>query len=442
MSGSAPGSEWSRLTVGMAAVATVTTVIALFAWFRPDASLPVMRLRTVLWDETPVSRWPLRSRTALAPDGSSIVYSDSVGNSIQLVLKRRDEVVRSPLAGTEGGIGPFFSPDGAWIGFFAEGTLRKVPSGGGAVITLTDSANFSWSGGAWLDDGMIVFVGVPRDLRRVSEAGGSAEVLVSRADVGGRFLSLPWPLPGARGVLFSACSANCATSDVYVYDARADTVRMLFQGALGIWYTPTGHVVYAGLGGGLFAAPFNLGTLEVTGPAIPVVDDLQPPELTFSQEGTALYVVGDTSASAAHELVWVDRSGRATPVDPGWTFQAGNLDFGMSLSPDNMRLALRVLTDLGYDIWIKHLPDGNLQVLEVRENEPSQAGEFFRARSTCLGPFIKPVEVFLIELLWIDFSLHPLRSLSVAVCPNGCLLFWNADVSEEVIVFVVVGSSQ
>jgi serine/threonine-protein kinase len=167
-------------------------------------------------------------------------------------------------------------------------------------------------------------------------------------------------------VLFTECTQSFEC-DGYVYDARADAARVLFEDALGIWYVPTGHVVFASSDGGLFGAAFDLQSLEVTGAAIPVLDDLQPGNLTFSQEGTALYLVGRAAAPGLNEVVWVDRSGQATPVHPGWAFRPGDANWGMALSPDQERLALRIRGDLDTDIWIKQLPDGPLSRLTFGE---------------------------------------------------------------------------
>ena len=87
--------------------------------------------------------------------------------------KWRDESEPAPIAGTEGAMSPFFSPDGKWVGYVtADGRLRKVPVAGGGSVTLASSSNLGYLGGAWLDDGTIVFVGESQDLRRVSAQGG------------------------------------------------------------------------------------------------------------------------------------------------------------------------------------------------------------------------------------------------------------------------------
>jgi serine/threonine-protein kinase len=76
-----------------------------------------------------------------------------------------------------------------------------------------------------------------------------------------------------------------------------------------------------------------------------------------------VYWAATPPPSYDYEFVWVTRSGEVSPVDPGWTFDAGSVDRGWDLSPDETRIALRAYTDLDSDIWIKELPDGPLSRL-------------------------------------------------------------------------------
>jgi serine/threonine-protein kinase len=141
-----------------------------------------------------------------------------------------------------------------------------------------------------------------------------------------------------------------------VYDSRADTVKLLIEPAFWPSYVPTGHIVFM-RAGGLFAAPFDLGALEATGEAVPVLDEVSPTDFAISYDGTALYSVGFVGFRG-FEVAWVDRSGQATPVQSGWTIPAPGYNWGMSLSPDRERLAIQIQTDLGGDdIWIKELSE-------------------------------------------------------------------------------------
>jgi serine/threonine-protein kinase len=360
---------WKAVGLVMTVLAVVLLGTTLWGWLRP-VPRPVTRQEIVLWE--PVANagaGAIRYLTAIAPDGSGLVYADSVGQGEQLVFKPRDQDEPMPITGTQAGRGPFFSPDGAWLGFTAEGSIRKVPVGGGAAVTLADSASMTPPSGAWLDDGTIFFVTANWDLARVPDVGGTSTALGIRERTDLYVVDVA-PLPESRGVLFSTCNTNCAEARAYVYDPRADTAKMLFEEARGVWYVPTGHVVYAAQAGGVFAAPFDLGRLETTGPAVPVLEGVVAPDLQVSASGTLLYRVGGAEPGAAlSELVWLDRQGRATPVDPSWRFDAGTSNLGLALSPDETKVAVRARVDGNYDIWVKELPHGPLSRLTFDEAE-------------------------------------------------------------------------
>jgi Tol biopolymer transport system component len=313
---------------------------------------------------------------ALSPDGASLVFRSPLTGPGQLYIKRRDEVAARPLVGTEGGSGPFFSPDGAWIGFVASGQLRRIPSAGGASLKLEDSVTATFNRGAWLADGSIVYYDAStRTLRRLRTGDATSKVVVSRAMLDGRFPWLPSPLPSSRGVLFTAhltqCvgPVSCRPSRVYVYDARRDSVRALFDDAIGAWYVRTGHVLYLTSAGTLMAVPWDNSALAPTGRAVPLLDGIQAPGFLISDEGTAYYLLGRPEFSPGPApnatVVWVDRTGRVEPVDSTWQVNTGGgynglleTDWGLALSADGRRIALTMLTDLGTDIWIKQLPKG------------------------------------------------------------------------------------
>jgi len=367
------------------AVTLLTSALAAWAWMRPcRTAASVARYPTTLGAPGALDGLTFGTEAALAPDGSSLVFRSPLMGPGQLYIKRRDEVVARPLAGTEGGSGPFFSPDGAWIGFVANGQLRRIPSAGGASLKLADSVDALYNRGAWLEDGSIVYYDRPTlTLRRLRSGEATSKVIVSSAMVGGRFPSFPTPLPASRGVLFWAHQTNCVgavscrPSRAYVYDARRDTVRALFDDAIGIWYVPTGHVLYLTSSGTLMAARWDNAALAPTGRPVPVLDGIQAPGFLVSNEGTAYYLLGRSEFASGPvpnaAVVWVDRTGHIEPVDSSWqvntggTYTSGDLetDWGLALSPDGRRIALTLLTDRGTDIWIKQLPTGPVSRLTL-----------------------------------------------------------------------------
>jgi len=363
--------------VAMAAALVVTAALAAWGWLKPSSMNPVARYTTTLGASGFLDGMTLRMEAALSPDGASLVFRAPLTGPGQLYLKRRDEVTARALAGTEGGSSPFFSPDGGWIGFFAKGQMRKVPTAGGATLTLADSVDPTYNQGAWLTDGSIVFYNVTTHSLWVLRSGeAKPQVIITPAKLGGRFPWLPSPLPDARGVLFTAHLTNCVgpvscrPSRVYAWDARKDTILTLFEDAVGAWYAPTGHVLYLTSAGTLMAAPWDNTKLAATGKAVPILDGVQAPGLVLSGAGTALYVLGPPEFAPGPlpnaSLVWVDRSGRMEPVDSTWQVNTGGRydvndraeGWGLALSPDGRRIAITLRTAVGNDIWIKQLPNG------------------------------------------------------------------------------------
>src|SRR6266567_8735714 len=115
---------------------------------------------------------------AISPDGTHLVYAGVRGGTSQLYLRPLDQMEGRPMAGAEGGQFPFFSPDSQWVGFFADGKLKKAPISGGPPVVLCDAS--AGRGGSWGEDSTIVFAQEPRGgLDRVSAAGGTPRVLTT-----------------------------------------------------------------------------------------------------------------------------------------------------------------------------------------------------------------------------------------------------------------------
>ncbi len=365
--------QWSRATIGLAAASALLLVAALWGWLRPGSEAPsVSRQRIVLAGDIP-NGWVFYA-AAVAPDGSAIVFGDSAGGTQQLWLKERDQAFATALAGTTDAFGPFFSPDGEWIAFSTVGGLYKVARRGGSPIALSDSGG--GVGGAWLDDGTIVFTSVANDLvYRVSDAGGSSERLVEFDDIQRGFVQMS-ALPGSRGVLFIGCATfPCLQSEAWVLDLRTGEARMLVNQVGSVWSIATGDLVYVRRDGGVFAAPFDGSALEISGPATPVLDGVRSfqglTDFQLSANGTVLYVAGEAVASTEiSEIVWVDRSGVESPTDPDWEIRTPAVG-GLSLSPDGTQLAINTIAEGSAEahVFVKRLPDGPASRLTFDGNQ-------------------------------------------------------------------------
>ncbi len=363
--------RWRQAALAGGALAILAALVAAWGWFRPDPPAPVSRYGLGF----PDGQLP-DGILALSPDGSRLVYEGlSADGQEQLWLKDRSQYAAMPLAGTIGGDGPAVSPDGQWIAFTQNGVLKKIPIGGGAAVSLTDS---SFGGAAWLEDGSVLFTRFDFQMGRVPGAGGSATIAWKPPDGqrdGALFMA---PLPGTRGVIFTRCTNLCATSSLWVLDLESGEARELVPDAKRGWYLPTGHLAYVRTDGGMFAVPFDVKSLTIRGAPTPILDGVALlfgviPNLAFSANGTLVMQSGTGGEQLAmYEMVWVDRTGRETPVDSSWQFRhsQSNGNAGWSLSPDGRRLAIGLNTDAGDDIWIKELPDGPL--MKVTQDSASE----------------------------------------------------------------------
>jgi serine/threonine-protein kinase len=163
---------------------------------------------------------------------------------------------------------------------------------------------------------------------------------------------------------------------LYAVDLRDRSSKLLLEEVVRAWYSPTGHLVYVRPDGALFATPFDLDALEITGGPIPLFDGVANgfarAEIQLSADGTMLFEGSAASGTTVGEVVWVARSGEATPVDDGFRFNMPEGRASVRLAPDGGRIAYAADVDGNVDIWIKDLSDGATSRLTFREGIDSQ----------------------------------------------------------------------
>ena len=286
---------------------------------------------------------------AVSPDGKQFVYSTTKG----LYLRSLGEYIATPIMGTEARpINPFFSPDGKWIGYYsqAEEQLKKISISGGAPVTLCDSDVVR--GAIWGSDGNIVYADLATGIMRVSANGGTPETL---AELTGDYLVRPQILPDGKTLLFSQLTGD--KSQIKAQSLESGEQKVLFDGDCA-QYVPTGHIVYM-MRNNLLAVPFDLGSLEVTGGSVPIIESIfregsgYAPQFAFSDSGTLVYMSGGSWNAVKRTLVWVDHEGNEETLsvipdayeDPG-------------ISPDGARITYSIAGDGNSDIWIYDLARG------------------------------------------------------------------------------------
>jgi serine/threonine protein kinase/Tol biopolymer transport system component len=320
-----PAPLWRRAAPW--ALAAVTSALALLPVLRaqsPDRSgAPALATHVAILfpPDMPVDVGSNMEGIGISPDGRRIVYIDDGNQTWELAVRALDDYAVHRLAGTQWSDNPFFSPDGEWLAYFAGEALRKVPVTGGAPVKLCDVARAA-PGGSWGPDGTIVFAGGwSGGLHRVSSGGGEAREFTTLDSTRGE-VSHRWPhfLPDGRHVLFTVKTANMEQFDdalIQVCDIETGEAKMLVDGGSFARYT-AGHLLYL-RSGTIFAAPFDLDRLEITGAARPVVHGvLHWPAsgcgwYAVSKNGDLLYAASAPRAGLAN-LVWVDRQGNQAPT--------------------------------------------------------------------------------------------------------------------------------
>jgi Tol biopolymer transport system component len=287
---------------------------------------------------------------AVSPDGRQFVYVTAKG----LCLRSLNEFDAKLIPGTDTNpYYPFFSPDGKWIGYFsgADSKLKKIAVSGGPPTGLCDVDIFL--GGSWSEDDTIVYGSFRRGIYRVSANGGTPKLIVKD-----NAIYSPQILPDGKSLLFTI---GIAPPKIGVQSLQSGERHELFAGVKA-QYISTGHVVYA-LENNLFAVPFDLKTLKVTGEPVQVVEGVYrviagfAPQYAVSSSGTLIYMPGTIGATPSYgnTLVWVDMNGKEEPLPIPSAFY-----IGPRISPDGTRVALgRRFESLYYDTCVWDL-DGKI----------------------------------------------------------------------------------
>ncbi len=289
----------------------------------------------------------------LSPDGSRLALVAIGSDQKQRIYVRAlDQLQATTLPGTENARDPFFSPDGQWIGFFAEGKLKKISVQGGAAVAVCDVPNDR--GGSWGDDGMIAFAKDSTSaLSIVSSAGGTPQALTTLDKQAGESTQR-WPqvLPGGKSVLFTSNNTltNFEDADIVVYSVETHQRKVLQHGGFYARYLPSGFVVYIHEGT-LFAVPFDPGRQKVTGQPAPILEGVASSavggaQFSFSETGNFLYITGKGLGQEV-SIYWMDREGKFTPLRE----TLANY-YDLAFSPDGKRLALDIDDGKRRDIWV------------------------------------------------------------------------------------------
>ena len=292
----------------------------------------------------------------ISPDGKILAFdATDAGGKNRIWVRPLDAVESHPLPGTEGGARPFWSPDSQFVGFVADGVLKKVSISGGPPSKICDAPG--GSDGTWSPQGVILFDGTGTDpIHRVLAAGGTKAVEVG-ADRGRHETSVGWPefLPDGRHYLYLVVTEKAEDNAYWVGSVDSKERRKLAPAQTLVTYSPPGFLLFA-RDRTLVAQPFDAKALETRGEPVPLAekigtDNVGLARFSVSRNGVLVY----RTAQSAGRLLWRDRTGREldSPGDPG-------VYNNPAISPTGDRLAY----NLGdprtgkQDIWIRDLARG------------------------------------------------------------------------------------
>jgi len=166
----------------LALVAAVSSGIALWKLLVPDGRVTQqMTTRLTVSSTEGVAISGFTPSIAISHDGSKLVYTMTLGDSTELRLRSMNGFEAEPIVGSQGGTGPFFSPQGDWVGFFSDGMLRKVPLTGAAPTALCAAANPR--GATWTSAGTIIFASSTGTGLSVISANGDTPHDLTQLDV-------------------------------------------------------------------------------------------------------------------------------------------------------------------------------------------------------------------------------------------------------------------
>jgi eukaryotic-like serine/threonine-protein kinase len=289
----------------------------------------------------------------LSPDGRYLAFNatEPTGNT-RIWLRQLNSLTAQPLAGTEGAARPFWSPDSRFIGFMADGKLKKIEVTGGPAQKICDAP--SGADGTWSPEGVILYDGRGSDpIYRVSAAGGTPVVAV-KADPSRNEAQVGWPefLADGKHFMYLAMNGNIDESTYRIGLLDSTETQSLAPAQTQLAYAPPDRLLFV-RDQTLVTQRFNPTAMKTLGDPTPLAERIGTDAVglatfSISREGTLAYRTGDPGS----RLAFVDRAGGdlETLGDPG---EYAN----PMLSRDGGRLAFDLVdkSSRKIDIWIRDL---------------------------------------------------------------------------------------
>jgi eukaryotic-like serine/threonine-protein kinase len=288
----------------------------------------------------------------LSPDGRVLVFTSA---DRRLWTRALDSLQAQPLQGTDGAIYPFWSPDSAFIAFFAQGRLKKIAASGGPPQTLCEVGNAR--GGAWSRDGLILFSPKTNSpLFRVPATGGIPVQATGKNSTSLATHEFPYFLPDGRHFIYTILGAKVGESGIYLgsLDGKP-SLRLLSEASNAVYASPqspspSGHLLFR-RGDTLMAQSFDIAQLRLIGDQFPVAERVGSMgtatifgAFSLSDNGMLAYGAGSSSTI---QLAWVGRAGK-----PMGSFGPPASYSHFRLAPDERRITFDAGQSGNLDVWV------------------------------------------------------------------------------------------
>jgi serine/threonine protein kinase len=331
----------SRLGIGASIVAGVLFValsILSFLYFRQSQpSKTVLRSTITLPDNRNLNSF------AISPDGRYLALAADVNGKRMLWLRALDALQAQAMPGTDDATYPFWSPDSRYIGFFAQGKLKKIAVSGGPPQALCNAV--VGIGGSWSREDVIVFPSLLGDtaIERVPAAGGvPADVTRTKST------KFPVFLPDGKHFLYTVLGDSVEGNGVYLSSLDGKENRRVLADVSSV-VLGAGRLLLI-RDNTLVAQPFDAASGQAVGEVFPVAEGVSTARVlsyapvTVSGTGMLLY---ESAVAAANQMAWYDRGGKllGNVAAPGPVFDP-------AISPDEKAIAFRRLSASGSDLWL------------------------------------------------------------------------------------------